>query len=55
MPTSSEEVKVSKFQKQIFLFSLEPINEQNDLSIPTLASKDGSNQTDEGSLLYELG
>ena len=37
-------VKVSKFQKQIFLFSFEPKNERNCFFISALASKNGSNQ-----------
>ena len=48
-------VKVSKFQKQIFLFSFEPKKEQNYFLISALASKNGSIQEDEGSLLYQLG
>ena len=39
-----EQLKVSKFQKQIFLFSFEPKNEPNYLLISALASKNGSNQ-----------
>ena len=38
-------LKVSKFRKQIFLFSFEPKNERNNFLIPAQASKNGSNQT----------
>ena len=48
-------LKVSKFQKQIFLFSFEPKNEQNYFLISALASKNGSNKKNEGTLLYYLG
>ena len=41
-------LKVSKFQKQIFLFSLEPKNELNYFLISALASKNGMNQKHEG-------
>ena len=44
-------LKVSKFRKQIFLFSFEPKNEQIFL-ISALASKNGPNQKSEGTLLY---
>ena len=37
-------VNVSKFQKQIFLFSFEPKDERNYFLISALASKNGSNQ-----------
>ena len=37
-------LKVSKFEKQIFLFSFEPKNEQNYFLIYALVSKNGSNQ-----------
>ena len=43
-------LKVSKFRKQIFLFSFEPKNERNYFLIS--ASKNGSNQKSEGTLLY---
>ena len=42
-----EIIKVSKFQKQIFLFSFEPKNEQNYFLISALASKNGLNQKNE--------
>ena len=45
-------LKVSKFLKQIFLFSFEPKNEQNYFLNYTLASKNGSNQKNKGTLLY---
>ena len=45
-------VKVSKFQKQIFLFSFKPKDEQNYFFIFALASKNGSNEKDTGCLLY---
>ena len=45
-------LKVSKFGKQIFLFSFEPKNEQIFFLISALASKNGSNQKNEGTLLY---
>ena len=45
-------LKVSKFQKQIFLFTFEPKNERNYFFISALASKKGSNQNSEGTLLY---
>ena len=48
-------LKVSKFQKQIFLFSFEPKNKRNYFLISTLASNNGSNQKNEGSLLYQTG
>ena len=38
--------------QQIFVFSFEPKNEQNYFLISTLASKNGSNQKSEGTLLY---
>ena len=47
--------KVSKFQKQIILFSFEPKNERNYFSISAPASKNESNQKNEGSLLYQFG
>ena len=53
--TSSDNVyllKVSKFRKQIFLFSFEPKNKRNYFLISALASKNGSNQKSEGTLLY---
>ena len=37
-------LKVSKFQKQFFLFSFEPKNKRNYFLISALASKNGSNQ-----------
>ena len=40
-------VKVSKFQKQNFLVSFEPKNEQDYFLISALASKNGSNQKSE--------
>ena len=49
---SNVSLKVSKFQKQIFLFSFEPKNERNYFLISALASKKGLNQRNEGSLLY---
>ena len=45
-------LKVGKFQKQIFLFSFEPKNKRNYFLISALASKNGSNQKSEGTLLY---
>ena len=42
-------IKVSKFRKQIFLFSFEPKNERNYFLISALASKKSSNQK---TLLY---
>ena len=42
-------LKVSKFQKQIFLFSFEPKTQRNYFLISALASKKSSNQK---SLLY---
>ena len=41
-------LKVSLFQKQIFLFSFEPKSEQNYFLISALASKNGPNQKIEG-------
>ena len=41
-------LKVSKFRKQILLFSFEPKNEQNYFLISALASEYGSNQKNEG-------
>ena len=46
------QLRVSKFHKQIFLFSFEPKNERNYFLISALASKNGSNQKNEGTLLY---
>ena len=37
-------LKVSKFQKQISLFSFEPKNERNYFLMSALASKNGSNK-----------
>ena len=48
-------LKVSKFQKQIFLFLFKPKNERNYFLISALASKNGSNKKNEGTLLYQLG
>ena len=45
-------LKFSKFQKQIFLSSFESKNEWNYFLISALASKNGSNQNNEGFLLY---
>ena len=45
-------LKVSKFQKQIFLFSFEPKSERNCFLISALASKKGSNQKNKGTLLH---
>ena len=45
-------LKVSKFQKQIFFFPFEPKNEWNYFLISALASINGRNQKNEGSLLY---
>ena len=45
-------VKVSKFQKQIFLLSFEPKNELNNFLISALAFKNGLNLKNEGTLLY---
>ena len=45
-------LKVSKFQKQIFMISFEPKNEQNYFLISALASKNGWNQKNEGIILY---
>ena len=39
----------------MFLFSFEPKNEQNYSFISALASKNGSNQKNEGTLSYWLG
>ena len=39
--TFKEGLKVSKFQKQIFLFSFEPKNERSYFLISALASKNG--------------
>ena len=47
-------LKVSKFQNQIFLFSFESKNEQNYFLIFALASNNGLNQKNEGSLIYSL-
>ena len=47
-------LKVSKFQKQIFLFSFEPKNERNYFLISALASKNGSNQKNEGTLFISI-
>ena len=47
-------IKVSSFRKQIILFSFEPKNERNCFLISALASKDGSNQKNRGTLLYYL-
>ena len=41
-------LKVSKFQKQILLFSFEPKNERNYFLISALVSKSGSYQKNEG-------
>ena len=46
----TESLKVSKFQKQIFLFSFEPKIKRNYFLISGLASKNGPNQRNEGSL-----
>ena len=43
--------RVCEFCKQIFLFSFEPKNERNVFLICALASKNGSNQKNEGTLL----
>ena len=45
-------VNFSKFRKQIFLFSFEPKHKQNYFLISALASKNGSNQKNECTLLY---
>ena len=47
-------LKVSKFWKQIFLFSFEPKNERNYFFIFAIAlgSKNGTNQKNEGTVLY---
>ena len=45
-------LKVSKFRKQIFMLSFELKNERNYFLISALASKNGSNQKSEGTLLY---
>ena len=47
-----EGLKVSKFQKQLFMLSFEPKNERNYFLISALASKNGSNQNNKGTLLY---
>jgi hypothetical protein len=47
-------LKVSKFQKQIFLFSLEPKNERSFFLNSALASK-MSQSKNEGTLVYQLG
>ena len=47
-------MKVSKFRKQIFLFSFEPKSERNYFLISALASKYRSNQKNEGTLSYQL-
>jgi hypothetical protein len=48
-------LKVSKFQKKIFLLSFEPKNGQNYVLISALASKNWLNQKNEDSLLYKSG
>ena len=49
-------LKVSKFQKQIFLVSfICPQNEQNYFLISALASKMGQIKKNTGTLLYEVG
>ena len=45
-------LKVSKFQKQIFMLSFEPKTERNYFLIFALASKNGSSQKNKGTLLY---
>ena len=45
-------LKVSKFVKQIFLFSFEPKTQRYYFLISALASENGSNQKNEGTLLY---
>ena len=45
-------LKVSKFVKQIFLFSFEPKNDLNHSLISALASKNGLNKKNEGTLFY---
>ena len=47
-----DSLKVSKLQKQLFLFSFEPKNERNYFLISALTSKNESNQKNEGSLSY---
>ena len=42
-------LKVSKFQKQFFMFSFEPKNQQN---VSDLASKMSQIKKNEGTLLY---
>ena len=46
-------LKVSKFQKQIFLFPFEPKNKQNYIS--ALDSKMSQIKKKEGTLFYQLG
>ena len=46
------ELKVSKFEKQILLFSFEPKNEQKSFLISALASKTGQIKKNDGTLLY---
>ena len=43
-------LKVSKFRKQIFLFSFEPKNKRSHFLISDLASKNGYNQKNQGTL-----
>ena len=45
-------IKVSKFQKQIFLFSFEPKTERNYFLNSALASKMSQMKKNEGTLLY---
>ena len=52
MAEKAATLKVSKFRKQIFLFSFESKNEWNYFLISALASKNGSNQKNEGTLSY---
>ena len=50
VPTYFPVLKVSKFQKQILLFSFQPKNERNYFLIFALVSENGLNQKNEGSL-----
>ena len=48
-------IKVLKFQKQIFLFSFEPKNEQNYFVNSALASIMSQTKKNEGTSLFQLG
>ena len=51
MDNSLCKLKDSKFRKQMFLFSFEPKNGRNYFLISDLASKNGSYQKNQGTLL----